>query len=242
VSSLRSQIKRVLRRCGYNVTRYSVQTSTNAQLQRILRNSHIDLVLDIGANTGQYAKSLRQNGYTGRIVSFEPLSAAHARLVEASRGDPAWEVAPRAALGAIDGEITIHVSAHSPSSSILEMLPLHEQAVPGSGVVATERAPLARLDQVALPYIRDARNVLLKIDSQGYEDYVLRGASGMLDRVTAIQSELSLVPLYAGQPLFDTMRTNLENLGFRLFALFPGHVHETTGQTLQVDGFFVRSI
>ena len=85
-----------------------------------------------------------------------------------------------------------------------------------------------------------AKSVLLKIDTQGYEDRVLIGAAGVLDKLTALQVELSLVPLYAGQPLFDEMRKKIEMMGFVLFAIFPGYVHERTGQTLQIDGFFVR--
>ena len=69
---------------------------------------------------------------------------------------------------------------------------------------------------------------------------MLAGAQGMIDSVIAIQTELSLVPLYSGQPLFDEMREKIEALGFVLFAIFPGYVHEQTGQTLQIDGFFRR--
>lgn len=233
-------VKRALRQFGVEVRRYGVQTSSDAQLYRILTHLGVDLVVDVGAHEGQYALGLRSLNYVGRIVSFEPLSAAHARLVENSAGDPGWEVAPRMALGEVDGAVNLHVSGHSLSSSVLKMMPLHAEAVPGSETVGLERVPIARLDSVLLPYLRDARIVLLKIDTQGYENFVLRGATGVLAHVAAIQTELSLVPLYAGQLLFDDMRNRLNQLGFGLFALFPGHVHERTGQTLQVDGLFVR--
>lgn len=233
-------IKAALRRLGIEVRRFTVQTSSNAQLAQILRCFQIDLVLDVGAHEGQYALTLRELGYRGRIVSFEPLAAAHARLIQASRGDPAWQVADRVALGEADGETILHVSAHSLSSSVLEMLPLHKQAAAGSEIIGREPVPLARLDRIAIPYFGGARAVLLKIDTQGYEDQVLRGARGILERIAVIQVELSLAPLYAGQPLWDAMRGALENMGFELFALFPGYVHAITGRTLQVDGLFVR--
>ena len=144
------------------------------------------------------------------------------------------------ALGDMDGEITIHVAGNSLSSSVLDMLPEHERAAPGSAYVDSETVPLRRLDNVAGDFLGGSRRVLLKIDTQGYEERVLTGAQGMLDSVVAIQSELSLVPLYAGQPLFDEMRSKIEAIGFVLSAVFPGYVHEQTGQTLQIDGFFVR--
>lgn len=234
------RIRSLLRRAGIEAYRYSIHTSAGAQLDRLLKHVGIELVLDVGANRGQYAAQLRLHGYTGRIVSFEPLAAAHAELTAAARKDPGWSVAPRMALGESTGEIDIHVSGNSFSSSILEMLPEHEQAAPGSGYVTRETVPLKRLDEVAGDLVAKARNVLLKIDTQGYEDRVLAGASALLPTLAAIQTELSLVPLYADQPLFDEMRAKIEALGFVLFAVFPGYVHEQTGQTLQIDGFFVR--
>jgi FkbM family methyltransferase len=233
-------VRTVLRRAGLEVNLYSIHASPGAQLQRLLEHFGIDLVLDVGANRGQYAAELRSHGYTGRLVSFEPLASAHANLVLAARNHANWAIAPRMALGDTEGSTDIHVAGNSLSSSILEMLPAHERAAPGSGYVGSESAPLRRLDAVADPYLADARRVLLKIDTQGYEDRVLTGAAGLLDRVTAIQTELSLVPLYAGQRLFDEMRARIEALGFVLFAIFPGYVHETTGRTLQLDGFFLR--
>lgn len=234
------RVKGLLRRVGVEVHRYTVQASAGAQLARLLAEAGIDLVLDVGANDGHYAQSLRDHGYRGRIVSFEPLGWVHARLEAAARSDPAWEAAPRMALGDAEREVTIHVAGNSSSSSILDMLPEHERAVPGSGYVGRESVPQRRLDRVAPRYIDGARAVLLKLDTQGYEDRVLTGAGGIIDRITAIQTELSLVPLYAGQPLFDDIRARVEAMGFSLYAVFPGHVAEATGQTLQIDGFFLR--
>lgn len=233
-------IQRLLRSVGIDARRYGVQRSPDAQLGRILHHLKADLVLDVGAYDGAYGRRLRAAGYRGRIVSFEPLPIPYERLVRHSRRNPPWEVAPRIALGSANGETVLHVSGHPMSSSIRQMLPLHEQSVPGSGTVRSERVPLARLDRLAPAYLRNAQNIILKMDTQGYEDEVLRGAQGVLDRILAIQIELSLVSLYAGQRLYDEMRTMVEALGFDLFAIFPGHVWEATGQTLQVDGFFVR--
>src|SRR6185295_6306582 len=149
---IKQELKRLLRHIGYDLARHSIQSSPGAQLQRILQTLRVSLVLDVGANEGQYARSLRDWGYTGRIVSFEPLSAAHAKLVETSRNDAAWEVAGQTAIGDTDGQIEIHVAANSASSSILEMLPAHQRAAPDSGYVATETVPIARLDRAAEAY------------------------------------------------------------------------------------------
>jgi FkbM family methyltransferase len=234
-------LNRLLRRIGIEAHRYTLQTSCEAQLTRLLAEIGVDLVLDVGANTGHYARALRDHGYRGAIVSFEPLSAAHARLEARTRRDRAWRAAPRMALGDSHAEVVVHIAGNSESSSILDMLPAHERAAPGSAYVGSESVPQRRLDEAAAPYLEGARAVLLKMDTQGYEDRVLAGAERIMDRITAIQTELSLVPLYAGQPLFDDMRSRIERLGFALYALFPGYVDESTGRTLHVDGFFVRT-
>lgn len=237
---VREAVKRLLRRIGIEAHLYNVQASPGAQLARLLESAGIDLVLDVGANAGHYARSLRDHGYRGRIVSFEPQSSAHALLAAAAAADSGWTAAPRMALGDSEGTVVIHVAGNSLSSSVLDMLPAHERAVPGSAYVGSESAPQRRLDRAAAEYLDGARAALLKIDTQGSEDRVLAGASGIMDRIAAIQTELSLVPLYAGQLLFDQMRSRLEGMDFALAAILPGHVDERTGRTLQVDGFFVR--
>ena len=236
-----SRLKQLLRRVGIEARRYGVQTSADAQLGRILAHLGVDLVVDVGAHEGEYALGLRALGYTAGVVSFEPQRVAHARLLRNSCGDASWIAAPRMALGDTEGMVSLHISGHSLSSSILRMLPLHEEALPASRCTGVEQVPIARLDHVLVPHLASARTVMLKIDTQGYEDRVIDGAIGVLERVAAIQIELSLVPLYEGQVLFDQMRTLLKQHGFQLFALFPGYVDERTGQTLQVDGLFIRS-
>lgn len=238
--SARDALKRQLRRHGFDLRRYTVQTSGEAQLQRILAFLGVDLVFDIGANAGQYATALRAHGYLGRIVSFEPLASAHAALALESARDPLWQVAPRLAIGEREGEVVLNVAGNSLSSSLLPMLPAHERAAETSRYAATESVRLARLDRIGREYLPGINRPFLKIDTQGYEDRVLAGATGILASFVGIEVELSLVPLYEGQLLYDVMIDRLRGLGFELFGVFPGYVAETTGRTLQFDGVFVR--
>jgi len=237
----KSIIRRLLRRLGYDAHRYIPVLSPGAQQAAIFRSLGINLVLDVGANAGQFGAALREAGYTGRIVSFEPLDAARQRLLASSAGDPAWEVADRAAIGHENGEIEIHVSANSFSSSALDMLPAHLRSAPDSRYVGVERAPLRRLDGIAGRYLRPDSVTLLKIDTQGFEDRVLEGAAGILPRVAAIHLELSVVPLYAGQKLLPEMLERLRGLGFSPWALWPAFVEPGSARLLQVDATFLRS-
>lgn len=128
----------------------------------MLATHDINLIFDIGANVGQFGKELRQAGYRGQIISFEPMSVARTELLSTSKNDPLWMVAPQAAIGDYDGETEIHIAGNSQSSSILRMLNSHKNAAPESNYVGTERGPLHRLDALAPIYLHQDSALFLK--------------------------------------------------------------------------------
>ena len=87
----------------------------------------------------------------------------------------------------------------------------------------------------------DPDRTLLKVDTQGFEAQVLDGAGPLLGRLAAISLELSFVPLYEGQQLFDDLVTRLRDAGYVLYALEAGFGDRRTGRMLQCDGLFVRA-
>jgi len=211
-----------------------------AQLVDILGRAEISLVLDIGANVGQYATYLRQSGYDGRIVSFEPLADAWATLDAAAAGDDDWQVAPRMAIGEADGTVTVNRSAESDMSSILALDPAFLESSPSSAYVGQETVPVRRLDVVFGGHVRADDRVFVKIDTQGYERQVLAGAAGVIDAIAGFQVEMSLVPLYDGEAMFDELMARMRALGFAPHLLIPGYYSRHLGRMLQVDGVFLR--
>ena len=209
-------------------------------MQALIAAQHVDLVLDVGANAGQYARSLRAAGYQGEILSFEPLSDAWAQCAASAAADPRWKLAPRMALGARDGEVEIHVAKNSASSSLLPMREIHRQAAPESEYIGREVVALRRLDGAAAEAVTRAAHVLLKIDTQGYELEVLAGASGILDRIHGIQVEMSLTPLYENSAMMIDVLRMLEERGFAPHAILPEFVDPRSGRMLQVEGLFFR--
>lgn len=214
---------------------------TAMQIVSSLRKFKIDLVLDVGANKGQFASDIRSCGYTGKIVSFEPLSQAHRELSQSSAGDPMWEAYTRCALGDDTGEVEINIAGNSESSSILPMLESHRSAAPESAYQGKESVSVKTLDAVAGQYVKDARATFLKIDTQGFEWQVLDGARDTLPHIKGILVELSLVPLYEGQHLWREIIDRLEAEGFILWAFKPVFSDQSQGRTLQVDGVFYRN-
>lgn len=240
--SLKSAIRATFRTLGLDIHRYvpSVPTPPRPIISS-LRRFGIDLVLDVGANQGQFATQLRRGGYTGKIVSVEPLSDAHGKLLQASVGDAKWEVYPRCAVGDRNGEVEINIAGNSESSSILPMLESHRSAAPESAYQGKEIVPIKTLDAVAEQYLKNANAPFLKIDTQGFEWQVLDGARGTLPRIKGILVELSLVPLYEGQHLWQEMKARLEAEGFVLWVFEPVFSDPLDGRTLQVDGIFYRN-
>lgn len=237
---LESLVRRAANRVGLDIRRHRPMDSETGRLARMLAHHHVTLVIDIGANIGQFGRALRAGGYCRTILSFEPLAAAHRELSRATRSDNAWHIAPRVAISDRAGEVELRVAGNSVSSSVLDMLALHESAAPGSSYVGRERVPADTLDALVLPTLQAHEVSFLKIDAQGYEDRVLDGASGLLSRVAGVQLELSLVPLYDGQKLFDDLRDRLACAGFSLWAIWPGFHDPATGRMLQVDAVFFR--
>ncbi len=199
----------------------------------------IGSVLDVGANAGQFATELRHGGYTGAIYSFEPIKAAHAACVRAAQGDANWHVQPATALGNQTGTAEIHVSHNLVSSSLMPVKRNSVDAAPESAFSNKETISIARLDDVIEPDW--PRPLALKIDTQGFEVEVMRGAPITMKEVALLQLEMSLVELYEGAPTFSEVYREVESLGFRCISITQGFVDHDRQELLQVDGLFVRA-
>jgi FkbM family methyltransferase len=233
-------LQRLARRLGYDLVPRRKTRVPDAQLVAVLQRSEISCVLDVGANVGQYAERLREWGYAGRIVSFEPLVEAHAMLTRRAAGDPTWQVAPRMALGERDGEVEIEVSAHSGMSSILPQSALLREVAPSGAVVGRETVPIRRLDGLVNDYVEADDHTFLKIDTQGFEAQVLAGARRFLPQLRGVQLEMSLVCCYEGERDFRDMIDDLGAAGFKPFLFIPGYFEHKLARQLQIDGVFMR--
>lgn len=238
--TIKHEIKQLALKFGVELKRYNASESYEARVFRQLKVHDIDTVIDVGANDGGYGRFLRNGGFQGNILSFEPLLDAHSRLVQAAAADSAWYIAPRLAIGNEDGEIEINVAGNSTSSSILPMKALHADAAPQSRYVSVERVRISRLDTFSHPVLDRAKLILLKIDTQGYEMPVLQGADHLLARVSGLQLEMSLAPLYEGQALYRQIIDWLAERGFSLWNVIPGFTDPVSGRMLQMDGIFFK--
>jgi FkbM family methyltransferase len=239
---LKALIKTFARSLGVEIRKSQSLELEHNRLTLMLAAHGVDLVLDIGANTGQWAQQLRRAGYGGDMISFEPLSSAHEQLTRNARNDPRWKIAPRFAIGSSNGDAKIHVSGNSYSSSILPMLPAHVAGAPDSQYVGIEHTPMRTLDSLIGETIpADRTKIFCKLDVQGYEASILAGAEALLTRTVGLQMEISLTPLYEGAPSFRQLLDLMERSGFEAYGFVPGFVDPQSGRMLQMDGVFFRN-
>lgn len=226
-----------LRSIGYDISKYPSPEVRSKQLA--MRHFGINKIFDVGANAGQFTTEIRNQGFTGDIISFEPLSSAFTLLKKRSEADKKW-IVKNSAIGDTDGTITIHVAKNSFSSSIREMLPAHLDSAAESVYINEEQVEIRKIDSLFHEYYKEGDNILLKIDTQGYERNVLDGAEKSLKNIKGISLEMSLIPLYEGEMLFWEMVPHLQQRGFKLYTLESEFTNPKTGQLLQVNGIFYR--
>lgn len=219
--ALKEFLQRQLHRIGYDVIRFPSSRLRGGQLSLVLDRMGIDVVIDVGANEGQYGQFIRSLGFGGPIVSFEPVPAVADELAKRANDDGNWRV-ERCALGASDGDATINVTR----ASVMSSLRIPAKSSPtGIGadidVVRQETVPVRRLDSLFDDVVPSGATVFLKMAAQGMDLEVLKGATGCLSSVAAIQSTVSVVPLYDGMPDWVASAEYLRDLGFVPTGMFP---------------------
>lgn len=232
--------RRMLNRFGMEAYRANPMTIWQLRLPKLLSHHGVRTVLDVGANDGGYASDLIRGGYSGRILSFEPLPDAWAQLEQRTREHPSWNVAPPMALSNSDGEADFHEAGNSVSSSLLAMTGVHTGAAPDSAPVAVHKVRTRRLDDFLLAVSEEAP-YFLKIDVQGAEQLVLEGAASSLQSsVVGVQLEMSVAPLYDGQTRAADLDRLLCELGFECWDILPGFRDPSSLRMLQYDGIYFR--
>lgn len=203
-----------------------------------LQNMNINTVIDVGAHKGEFALQLHQLLPTARFYCFEPLPDIFLEL-KANLKDLQTFTVFNFAIGDRQGELAMYRSDFSPSSSLLKMAELHQKSFPYTSGEKLETVKVKTLNQIGTE-IRLEDNILLKIDVQGYEDRVIRGASNIIERSKVVIVETSFFELYEKQVLFGDIYRLLNEQGF----IYSGTWEETKspidGIPLQQDSIFIK--
>ena len=228
---------------GYKLKKSKWLYEKNLNLNKSLSNNNINSIIDVGANNGQFAEEVFKNGFKGYVLSFEPLEIEYSNLLDKKlkmkKYD--WEIAERCGLGASEKKLDINISGMRQSSSILDISEIHTNLYPESINIGKEKIDIFPLDKFYNKIINMKKNILLKIDTQGYELEILKGAIKTLGYVDAIYVEVSLVKLYKNQPLFDEILDFTKKFGFSVWSVDRAVGNKSTGQTYQLDILFTKN-
>ena len=236
----RSNVRSAARRFGVDLVRHDARPEWERPLRMGLDDASIRTVIDVGASTGVFARRARQTFPSAQVISIEPLPSAFAELSAWARTQESTVRALNVAVGDADGEQPMFLhDDHTQSSSFLRTTDACAQIYPFTQAQSQVTVPVARLDTLLEPLALED-DILLKLDVQGFEDRVLRGASATLERAEACMLEVNFVPLYHGQADFAELSALLNARGLR-FAGLVEQVLRPDGRVLYGDALFRRS-
>jgi len=220
------KLKHALRSRGYDIVRHK-------ELPELLALHRVDIVFDIGANDGGYATELRQSGWSGPLVSFEPQPATFGRLKQRFAGDAQWS-GHQIGLGSEDAVMTMNIHEMDVLSSFLQKI---ETSDPARQV----DVEVKRMDGILDGILGSRSRPFVKIDTQGFEMEIIKGFGTRTSGVIGWQLEMSVEPLYQNQPKIEEVIALMRKLGFSLWKILPGLRDPKTLQSFEFDGIFFRS-
>ena len=240
-----SAANRILARAGYSlIPNWRLGNRGLAQhLGRLFSQCDVDCIIDVGANEGGYATFLRQEvGFQGLIHSFEPVSRLADRCRELAKGDPSWHV-HQCALGEVEGVADINVMVSSVFSSFLEPSTDSTSVFQDANTLDHIETVSIRTLEGVIPSLKEDGKVCrpyLKIDTQGFDMAVIRGAGAMLNDMVAIQTELSFRPLYRDMPNWREVLSLLQDRQFEVSNMFAVTI-DTDLRALEFDCVLVNN-
>lgn len=209
----------------------------------ILRELGVNCVVDVGANRGQYALRLRNAGYGGRIISFEPLVHNAEALEKLAADDPDWHVM-RVALGSADNEAEMMVAGgEGKMSSLCTPSEFGKSWSRNLSTEQKESVAVRRLDGLYDDLVAglDDPRVYLKLDTQGYDLEAFAGAGDRTEDVVGMQSEVACVPIYDNMPRLPQQLKVYEAAGFELTGMYPVTIDRTSLRVIEFDAVMIRA-
>jgi FkbM family methyltransferase len=226
---------------GYELVKRGKHPTSNSHLINLINHNNIDVVLDVGANNGRFGLMLRNEGYEGEIHSFEPVSKTFENLSRACLNDKKW-FPNKVAMGSVVGEETVHITESSDLSSFLNPNDFGKEIYKKIKVSQTEIVNVSTIDDYLTTRIAnfERRNILLKMDTQGYDLKVFEGALNNLEYIDCILSEISLIPIYTGMPHYLDALRKYEKHGFIVTGLYPIS-RKSDLSVIEMDCFMINS-
>ena len=233
-------INKFLKLFNLQLNRITLSNNFYYHIVRTLVNYNIDLVLDIGANEGQFAKKIIQYGYNKEILSFEPIKSVHKQLLINSKKYQNWKIYKSCAFGKSTSTKKINISKNTVSSSFLKINKIHLDIEPNAEFVGKENVKLLSLNNFLNKKKFRSKKIFIKIDTQGYEKNIILGGNKVLNKVTGIMIETAISKVYKSEAIYLDMIKLMKKFGFKIWSIERGFTNKKTGQVLQMDIIFIN--
>ena len=246
--SLKSITKTLLRNCGLdvrlvrNIKNHAVRTWEEKQLDMwhpFVGHRDIRTVIDIGANTGQFAAMVHRLCPNAKIYSFEPVPNCFPELERTLSGIPGARAFPLA-LGDTATKTWMNRSRFTPCSSLLAGTGDLGEDYPDAAVVDKFEVHVVRLDDVLGAEVLEPE-ILIKLDVQGYEIPAICGGPEIISKAAIVAVEVCFFRrLYENQPLFDEVYSVLRDRGFSYRGNADQMARKLDGRIVEADAIFER--
>ncbi len=240
--AVKGYLKRAVRSLGLEISRKDPRATLDLLLTSMMSEFDITCMVDVGANDGSTTEMLRQEGYSGEIVSFEPEPVVFEQLSRRASNDPRWQ-AHQIAIGRNDEERSLLLPTGPTLGSFLSTA---KKAVSEwdfvSEPVASVTVAVRRLDSL-LPELVEPlarQRLFLKMDIQGWDLEAFAGAAGLLDQIVMLQTNLSFKRIYEGQASYREQLDVFEAAGFEPAGFFPWPVRDHNWSLIDVRTVFVK--
>jgi len=228
---------------GYELINRDGSPSLNFHIMDLIQLHEINLVLDIGGNKGQFASSLRNEGYKGDIHSFEPVKATYSELEKTSQSDQKWFV-HNFAMGDEQGQASVNVTKASDLASFLKPSEYGQARFKKNTVEYTEMVDINTVDNFLKSDILnfESKRIFLKTDTQGFDMQVVKGAKKSIPYIHCLLSEISLIPIYDGMPYYIETLEFYESMGFSVTGFYPITRCKETLSVIEMDCVMVNKV
>ena len=224
---------------GFDIIRYH---KSPEQTLLGLKRWHIGTIIDVGANQGQFAQKVSSIFPRAQIYCFEPLDEPFQVLSSWAETQAGRVHCSQVALGESEDTVEMHLHVeHTPSSSLLASTDTCHELYPQTLAEKIITVPMMTLDHALKEHWASMeRDILLKLDVQGFEEHVLRGSSATLSICRAVILEVSLKPLYSGQADFRILMNLLYDAGFA-YAGNLEQIYASDGSVVYLDALFTKA-
>jgi len=237
---LKSIVKQAFGRFGYELKKIDKSAAVGFNFWVWLRKTqNIRTLIDIGANDGAFGAFIARYFSVDSTYAFEPLPFCIPQIEKSFSNVPNVKVFS-VALSDYTGTEQLYQNSYAPASSLLRVSDTSKEEFPQTSGETPITVPVVPLDDV-LDVDKLNKDIFIKIDVQGLEDRVIKGGKKVFSAAKCVLVEMSFVPMYEGQPLFEEVHAHLVELGFRFSGIKNQINSEKTGQPLFCHCLYMHS-